>query len=349
MPSWLTAGLTSVVTAGTGVPGGGGGAGGGGWGWGWGWGCWVSTSEQLLDSADKYAQAIGDIEKFFHNGDKTGESVNDKFAQIFDGGLCRQPNDKMLLEYMEKYPRPQNIPNLIVPKTNDAIWEAMKRGPQVTDASMQKVQTVLSKALVPIINLVDDIGSGKGTTKPVADYLNQLTDAFRLGSAAVSLLNQARRDIICNGLGYPTSKICKWKFKVGDTELFEGDVAKKLKELKEQNRQFRSQATHRPSISRGFSYGWRDQGRNAFRLGRKSHRSFKSRGGGKKFGGKKRKDQRDCEYVSNNNNATSQRDTWSDLTYTPKHFRGGKLADSYENWLGWHLINGFLKPSVGMK
>ena len=186
-----------------------------------------STSAQPLDNGDKYAQAIGDIEKFFDSGDKTGDSVNEKFAGIFDNGLRRAPNDKLLLEYIDKYPRPQNISKLALPKTNDCIWEAMKRGPQVTDASVQKVQTKLSKALVPIINMVDDIGSGKGTTKPVADYLDQLTDAFRLGSAAFSLLNQARRDIIRNDLGYPTSKICNWKFKVGDTELFEGDVTKK--------------------------------------------------------------------------------------------------------------------------
>ena len=110
--------------------------------------------------------------------------------------------------------------------------------------------------------MVDDIGSSKGTTKPVADYLNQLTDAFCLGSTAFSLRNQARRDIIRSDLRYTTSKICNWKFKVGDIELFE-DVAKKLKELKEHNRQFQSQVTHRPITSRGFSNGWRDQGRDA--------------------------------------------------------------------------------------
>ena len=297
-----------------------------------------STSAQPLDNGDKYAQAIGDIENFFDSRDKTGDSVNEKFDGIFDNGLRRAPNDKLLLEYMDKYPRPQNIPKLAVPKTYDCIWEALKRGPQVTDASVQKVQTVLSKALVPIINMVDDIGSGKGTTKPVADYLDQLTDAFRLGSAAFSLLNQARRDIIQNDLGYPTSKICNWQFKMGDTELFEGDVTKKLKELKEQNRQFRSQATHRPSNSRGFSFGRRDQGRDAYRLGRKSHRNCKSRGSGKKFNGKpKRRDQRDCEYVSNDNNDIFQESIWSNLTNTPKKFSRRQACSQLWKLVGNHI------------
>ena len=68
------------------------------------------------------------------------------------------------------------------------------------------------------------------------------------------------------------------------------------------------------------------------RLGCKSHHRFKPRGGGKKFGSKKHKDQRDCEYVSNDNTETPQTNR-SDLTNTPKKFCGGKLAESYEIWL----------------
>ena len=49
----------------------------------------------------------------------------------------------MLLDHREKYAWAQNIPQMVVPKNNDAIWEAMKQGPQVTDVSIQKVQTVL--------------------------------------------------------------------------------------------------------------------------------------------------------------------------------------------------------------
>ena len=44
---------------------------------------------------------------------------------------------------MVKYPRPGNIPNMAVPKTDDIIWEKMNKGPQIVDAGLQKVQTAL--------------------------------------------------------------------------------------------------------------------------------------------------------------------------------------------------------------
>ena len=114
----------------------------------------ASKSAQNTGNVDKYKQAIGDIAQFFDNGDKVGEKVEEKFASIFHGGLRRQPNDKLLLDMIEKYPHPENIAGLNVPKTNDVVWDSMKKGPQVVDASIQKVQTVLAKALVPVIHMV---------------------------------------------------------------------------------------------------------------------------------------------------------------------------------------------------
>ena len=304
----------------------------------------ASKSAQNTGNVDKYEQAIGDIAQFFDNGDKVGEKVEEKFASIFHGGLRRQPNDKLLLDMIEKYPRPENIAGLNVPKTNDVVWDSMKKGPQVVDASIQKVQTVLAKALVPVIHMVNDIGSGKTENKPVSEYLTPLTDVFRLGSAAFSLLNQTRKDVIRNDLGYPTSKICSWKYKVGQTELFEDDITKKLKELKEQNRQFRTSTNSRPSTSRGgFNYSRRND-RDYYKMNRKSHKNFKPRSG-KKF--HKKKNQRDCEYVSQSNNVrqmqhVDEKDCQTDdknvvfkldLNNTPKNFQGGKLAGNYENWL----------------
>ena len=63
----------------------------------------------------------------------------------------------------------------------------------MVDAGLQKVQTVLSKALVPVMRMISDIGEGVSKTKKVEDYLTPLSDAARLGSAAFSLLSQSRK------------------------------------------------------------------------------------------------------------------------------------------------------------
>ena len=133
-------------------------------------------------AADKYAKTTAEIAQFFENGDKLGASMQDSFASIFDCGLRRQPSDKQLLSVIEKYPRPQNEPRCIVPKTNDAVFEVMKRGPQIMDV-------VLSKALVPVIEIVDKIGGGQAKYQNVAVF-KPLTDVVRLSSAAFSLLSQ---------------------------------------------------------------------------------------------------------------------------------------------------------------
>ena len=240
---------------------------------------------------DKYAATINDLEKYFDGGDKVGDSIQDSFASIFEAGLRRQPNDRMLLDIMKKYPRPQTVPLFNVPKTNDCVWEAMKRGPQVVDAGLQKVQTLMSKSLVPVISMIDTIGKGGVADKPLSEYLTPFTDIVRLSSAAFSLLSQTCKDIIRNDMGYPISKLCNWKYKVGVENLFEDDLMKKLKELKEQNMHFKP---HKPSASRFSSRGDRD----AYRVLSKPLKRYHKKGR-KHFPNKSRnfaKKKPDCEY-----------------------------------------------------
>ena len=255
-----------------------------------------STQQQLepFAAADKYTETIAEISQLFENGDKLGASIQESFSLVFDSGLCRQPNDKQLLNVIEKYPGPQNVPGLIVPKTNDAVLKAMKRGAQIMDAGIQKIQTVLSKALVPVIEIVDKIDSGQTKGQRVADFL---TDVVRLSSVAFSLLSQTRKDLVRNELGYPMSKLCNWMYKVGADQLFEDDLLKKLRELKEQGHHFRNPRSANYSNSR-FGRGQRPSqdwdsykydGRSRFKKYRGERANF-----GKKFN--KKKHECDCEY-----------------------------------------------------
>ena len=291
---------------------------------------------------DKYEEAISAIAKFFDGGDKVSDNVQDSLASIFESALRRQPNDKMLLDIVDKYPRPKNIPNLTVPKTNDCVWDAMKRGPQVADAGLQKIQTVISKSLVPVISIIDNIGQPGGSDRPIAHYLEPLTDVVRLSS-------QARKDIIRNDMGYPISKLCNWKYKVGGDQLFEDDLMKKLRELKEQHTQFKNPWPG-PSSSRfGGHRSDRDyyraiQSKPFKRYNKKKNNLFNK---STKFPKKKR----DCEYdvseTQNVANVTLVTDSHEDihdsshtmssceydLHNTSKNFKGGKLSDNYDKWL----------------
>ena len=195
-----------------------------------------------------FAETIREMETFFEAGDKVGDKVNDAFAGIFSSSLRQRPSDKALLATADKYARPENVPNLLVPKTNDVIWDRMRKGPQIVDAHLQKIQTCVSKTLVPLITITNDIGEGKSRDRPIADLAQPITDTLRLGCAAFSLLSQARKEVIRNDMSSTFAKLCTWKYEVGTEQLFSNDVIKQLKELKETSRQF-SDLTHKPGTS----------------------------------------------------------------------------------------------------
>ena len=102
-------------------------------------------------TASYFAQILTQFEDFYATAEKTGEDINSAFASIFNAGLRRQPNDKRLLELMEDYPRPGNVPLLIVPKTDEFAHNKLSKGPKLVDGLIQKIQTMMSKALVPLM------------------------------------------------------------------------------------------------------------------------------------------------------------------------------------------------------
>ena len=190
----------------------------------------ANHSNNKSDYTHGFQDTIRDMESFFETGDKMGDPINDAFASIFSSSLRRRPNNKALLDTADKYPRPVNIPNLAVPKTNDVIWKRMGKGPQIVDAHLQKVQTCVSKTLVPMISIMNEIWEG-GSNRPASDHAQKITDALRLGCVAFSLLSQVRKEVIRNDLNHTFAKLCTWKYEVGTDQLFIADVIKQLKEL----------------------------------------------------------------------------------------------------------------------
>ena len=297
-----------------------------------------------------FQETLAGIETFFETGDKTGQDVHKDFASIFNDSLRRRPNDKRLIDTMDKYNRPGNVPNLAVPKTNDIIWEKMNKGPQIVDAGMQKVQTIMSKAMVPIVNMVSGIGDGTLKDTPLQDYLTPLTDVMRLGFAAFSLMNQSRRDVIRNDMKYPINKLCHWKYPVGQEHLFGEDVLKMVKEMKEQSKHMRFAGGFS-----GHSHGYRSPRKPDYTQYHRSrpsfgHHHYKARhqgfvrrkfggGGFKKFKKNRPRDQGKptevCQLdkpisVKRSNNEDN---LVSKLKNTPDNFSGGKLSTHIDAWM----------------
>ncbi len=131
---------------------------------------------------------------------------------------------------MEKHRCPENVPNMMVPKTNTEVWDLLPRGYQVADNGTQRVQTMQVHALSALLAIINEIGNGNGGT--TESHLERLTDATRLLTMSFASLTQVRKELIRNSLGYPLAKFCTWENVVGQDVLFT-ELTKKLKDRDE--------------------------------------------------------------------------------------------------------------------
>jgi hypothetical protein len=189
-----------------------------------------SKAEPPEDTASEFGKALKALEKAFETEDQeTGPDLHEAYAKILNASLRRRPNKETMGKVRSKYPRPGNVPNLQVPRTNKSVVSEMEKGAQIVDAMIQEAQLNVLKGLIPVLRVVDDISGGKNLD--TATYLESMSDTTRLLGAAFSLLSQSRKDVLRNDVQYPLAKLCTWDIPVGETELIGVDITKKLKEL----------------------------------------------------------------------------------------------------------------------
>ena len=218
----------------------------------------------------------------------------------------------------------------------------MSKGPPIVDANLQKIQTCVGKALVPMISMINDIGESKGKQKNITDYAEPLNDAIRLGCAAFSFLSQGRRGVVQNDIDYPLSKLCTWKHEIGTEQLFEDDIVKRLREVREQNKQFNS-LSGRGSYGGGFSSGHGGTYCNGygggsrfkkFKMNKKSYGRFKNKS--TKYSDRSKKNNKGKTEVCLDAIIECNLDTHSapqfPLSNTPEILMDGKLADHIDEW-----------------
>ena len=174
-----------------------------------------------------FQQTLKDLTDFFNLDEELGPPINEAFARIIASGLRRRPSEDAVKAIMKQYPRPENVPNLLVPCTNKSVWKDLSKGATIVDGQIQKVQTILGRALTILLKLIDEIGSGRGGSSD--DHLRVLSDAMRCTTASFSMLNQTRKDVIRNDQWEPMSQLCTWDAPVME-DLFGVDVKKWLKE-----------------------------------------------------------------------------------------------------------------------
>ena len=137
-------------------------------------------------SETAFNKALQDISAFFEIDQNRGDKVNEAFTKIVSAALQHKPAEEHIKKLIAKYPRTENMLNLRVPKTNNDVWEAMRKGPIIVHGNTQKVQFLIIKGIGILVWIIDDIEYGRAT--PTEGYLSVLTDAIICLSASSNAL-----------------------------------------------------------------------------------------------------------------------------------------------------------------
>ena len=123
----------------------------------------------------------------FSTADKTGPSVDEKFAKLIRKLVTNQLPKAKIEELLQKYPRPGNCDLLVAPKVNKVVWQQLKQGTRTADSSMQKCQKLFIPSIYAIIQPCE---------KTTGEVKTTLIHALVLALSGNKKLNLKRRNLL---------------------------------------------------------------------------------------------------------------------------------------------------------
>lgn len=183
-----------------------------------------ASAEQ--EGADTDQNLFADLIQFFDQEEKVGKPVHDKLAEVVNSALRTKVPAEKEKSLLEAVHRPKNCNALVVPKVNPEIWGKLKRSTRAVDLDLQRIQSLLHKGLVPIIQLMDNL-QGKD-----APNMRLAGEAFRLAAVASYQLSQRRRESVAPDLSSQFRPLCSSSTPI-TALLFGDDLAKTVKDLSE--------------------------------------------------------------------------------------------------------------------
>lgn len=177
-----------------------------------------------------FLKALSELSDNFLGDELKGDPISDRLATIVNASLRRRPVAENVKATASKFTVPNNVPNMKVPETNPAIIRAMGVGGKLVDARLVHTNGLLTKAIVPIVRCLSDIGEKK--CESVHSYLDGFNGSLRLLISAINYINHLRKEVARIHVNDTAlAELCKWECEVGTDSLFPFDVAKKCDEI----------------------------------------------------------------------------------------------------------------------
>ncbi|CAB4005586.1 Tyrosine- kinase Tec [Paramuricea clavata] len=174
--------------------------------------------------------------------EQLGPDVSEKLAQVINKTLRSKLSEEKLKEKQNAYPRPQNCESLETTRVNPEIWAQLQSSTRSRDIRLQKVQSLLLKGLLPLVQLLENCRQSDDRSTDKGKIIKPALDSVSLVAQANVELNSLRRALIKPGLNEKFQQICGDHVPI-TTLLFGDDVAKTLQDIASTNRVSQKAAT----------------------------------------------------------------------------------------------------------
>ena len=143
---------------------------------------------------------------------------------------------KTLKERLEKQGRPGNCEAAKPPKVNPGIWRRLRDFTKKRDLQFYKIQQALTKGILPLVLIVDQLMVTKSPTAEECQSMRKLgQEVMSFLTHASYEINMQRRVFLKPDIGKEYSALCSSQLPFTDL-LFGDDLQKHLKDIGDQNK-----------------------------------------------------------------------------------------------------------------
>lgn len=193
--------------------------------------------EDMEDGDSDNASLLSAISSSLSCSQDTGPPIASGLAELVNGKFNAEYSVEKRKEILQKYKKPSNCDNVLVPKVNEEIWSKLPANAKRSDIRTSALQDTLVKVSSAIICTSDKLleHREKKTIPSYKALINPLLDSVALLGHVCTELSYKRRDALKPFLYQDFRPACARSRKPGKL-LFGNDLVKTLQELKTTNK-----------------------------------------------------------------------------------------------------------------
>jgi hypothetical protein len=131
-------------------------------------------------------------------------------------------------ELSAKYPTPENCDNMGSVTVNSSIWDMLRPGTRVNDQKWQKMQHLLSKAMIALAKAMEEVKAAAVDKPSLNPTFGIMAESFALLATNNREIKLKRRDLMRDDFSYPFKALCRHSTPI-TKQLFGDNVEEEIK------------------------------------------------------------------------------------------------------------------------